>query len=241
VGQFQEGWLAGRAVIASTWFLQASDVNFFGAAPAITCALVPFAWGPAREGRAFLWCVTLVGTGLVLLTAPNDGGGQWAPRYLLFAYVPLAVLVADAVDTKHTRRRVAVALVVAVFAVGLWTQRTSYRRLQGAKSTYGRLVDAVAATAGPDGYVVTDVWWLDQVAAAAKGSPRFLYAADDESGIKAMRRLSAAAVTAATVIRSRSESPRLNAWIEGACFVEEGRQDLDVRSLVAIRLRRSCP
>jgi hypothetical protein len=33
----------------------------------------------------------------------------------------------------------------------------------------------------------------------------------------------------------------LNAWIEGACFVEDGREELDVRNLVAIRVRRSCP
>jgi hypothetical protein len=240
-GLLQGEWLAGRALIASTWFVQAGDVNFWRVAPAIVCALVPFAGRPDREGRAFLWCVTLVNIALVVLTAPNDGGGQWGPRYLLFAYVPLAVLVADALDARPPRRLVAVALAAVVFAAGLWTQRTSYRRLQGAKSTYGRLVDFIATTAGPNGYVVTDLWWLDQVAAAAKGSPRFLYAANEETGSTAMHGLGEAAVPTATVIRSRSESPDLNAWIEGACFVEDGREELDVRNLVAIRVRRSCP
>ena len=39
-----------------------------------------------------LWLVAGLTVLLVVLTAPNEGGGQWGPRYLLFAYVPLALL-----------------------------------------------------------------------------------------------------------------------------------------------------
>ena len=114
---------------------------------------------------------------LVVLTAPNDGGGQWAPRYLLFAYVPLVVLAADAVETLPRRSATVAALSVLLLAC-LWIQRSAYRDLRGTKSTYGRVVDFVSTQIESNGHVVTDLWWLDQVAASATSDRRLVYVPD---------------------------------------------------------------
>ena len=64
-------------------------------APAVVLTLIiPHDTG--WRGRRFLGTVTLVYVALVVLTAPNDGGGQWGPRYLLLMFVPLTVLIVDA-------------------------------------------------------------------------------------------------------------------------------------------------
>ena len=142
----------------------------------------------------------------MLLTAPNDGGSQWGPRYLLFAYVPLSILAADVVQAlvapaaavrarqrpgfasaRTTRLAVAVLLLLAA----VWAQRAAYRQLRGTKLTYGRLVDFVAASTFPDGPVVTDVWWLDQLGAAALGGRNVLFAGDSAVGKGIVQRLHA--------------------------------------------------
>ena len=83
----------------------------------------------------------------MLLTAPNDGGAQWGPRYLLFAYVPLAILASDAAPfarrdswTKVGRsraKRIAAAGIVSILVMaGAWSQRAAYRTLRGTKAKY---------------------------------------------------------------------------------------------------------
>jgi len=47
--------------------------------------------------------------------------------------------------------------------------RAAYRQLRGTKLGYGRIVDLIATTTAPGEFVVTDLWWLDQVAAATAG------------------------------------------------------------------------
>ncbi|MQA28801.1 MAG: hypothetical protein GEU82_03035 [Luteitalea sp.] len=231
----QDGWLAGRMPIVAAWFLHYSDVNFWRVAPAIVLAAVPLLWGPRRGGTWFLATISVMSAALAVLTAPNDGGGQWGPRYLLFAYVPLAVLVADATEIVRFPRAVAIGLVLFIFTAGVWTQRSAYRRLQGAKQTYGHIVDLIDTTTVPGEYIVTDLWWLDQVAAASRNAPRFLYAASEERATAAMRQLSLAGAGPVTVIRSRETDSR--GWIAGTCFAEERRQALDVTEVVAIRFR----
>ena len=176
---------------------------------------------------------------LVVLTAPNDGGGQWGPRYLLFVYVPLVLLAADAVP--RFRRRVASAVLIVVLLVScVWVQRAAYRQLRGAKATYGRVVDFVARTTQPADHVVTDVWWLDQIASSAVDRSTFLFAGEAKTGHDIVRRLSDARVADVTVFRSRETSTDLDGWTAASCYVEQAREDLDVRELVAIRLRWQC-
>jgi hypothetical protein len=246
-GLLQTSWVAERAHLLSTWLLPsgwtrsgpAHPETFWIAAPLVLLACVPARPDAARNGRRFLWIVTALVLAMVVVTAPNDGGGQWAPRYLLFVYVPLVVLAADAVEGLPRRTTTVTALTILLLAC-LWIQRSAYRDLRGTKSTYGRVVDFVATQVEPNGYVVTDLWWLDQVAASATSDRRLMYVPDDASGHAVMQRLSRAVVPIVIVIRSESESPDVSAWREDTCYVEIKRETLDVRRLVAVTLHHRC-
>jgi len=246
-GLLQAGWVAERIHLLSTWLLPSGwtrsgpvhPETFWIAAPLILLACVPARPDVVRSGRRFLWIITALVIALVVLTAPNDGGGQWAPRYLLFAYVPLVVLAADAVETLPRRTATVAALSVLLLAC-LWIQRSAYRDLRSTKSTYGRVVDFVGTQVEPNGYVVTDLWWLDQVAASATSDRRLVYVPDTASGHAVMQRLSRAVVPIVIVIRSESESPDVSPWREDTCYVEIKRENLDVRRLVAITLHHRC-
>src|SRR5262249_4006021 len=156
-------------------------------------ACVPLAADTERNGRRFLAAAAIITAVLVWLVAPNDGGGEWGPRYLLFVYVPLVILAADVVDPLPRPGMVVAALALVVIA-SVMIQRAAYRQLRGAKSTYGRVVDFVNDSVAPGGYIVTDLWWIDQVAASATSERRVVYAGDTASGQAIMRRMSEAVV-----------------------------------------------
>jgi hypothetical protein len=240
-------WAAGRVELARSWLVPSlwdgsgplRPSSFWSVAPAAIVALLSAVSKPDREGRRFLWTVALATTALVLLTAPNGGGGQWGPRYLLAAYIPLVLLAGDVVQ-QVPRRAWRVITVAVLVAVCVWVQRAAYRQLRGTKAAYGRIVDLVADATPAGGYVVTDVWWLDQLAAAALGDRTLLFAGDAATGRDIVRRLSDARAPEVTVVRSRDESADVDAWSDGSCYVEAGREELPVRRLVAVRLQRRC-
>jgi hypothetical protein len=246
-GLIRLSWMAERLRIARSWLLPSGwtfsgpihPESFWTAAPLVLLASVPAQADGLRRGRLFLGAVAGLTIALVLLTAPNDGGGQWAPRYLLFAYVPLVILASDIVAALP-RRPATIAILAFLLIVCLWIQRTAYRDLRATKSTYGRVVDFVSNEAAPHGYVVTDVWWLDQVAAAATSERRLLYVPTSVDGRGVMQRLNRAVVPIVIVIRSESESPDVSAWREDTCYVEIKRETLNVRHLIAITLHHRC-
>jgi hypothetical protein len=247
-GLLQAGWVSQRLQLATEWLLPAAwsggptqTASFWNVAPATVLAVGSLAVHGKRSDVRFLWTAAGLTIALVLLTAPNDGGSQWGPRYLLLAYVPLTVLAGDAIDALPRRNIGAWAALALVLLGCLWIQRSAYRQLRGTKLTYGQVVDFVTTQVEPGGYVVTDLWWLDQVAAAATSERQLVYAPDATAGEGAMQRLSRAMVDTVTVIRSRSESPDTTAWISGSCFVETKRQTVSVRDLVAITVQHRCP
>ena len=240
-------WPGERLHLASDWLLPSGwntagplrMSSFWSVAPAAIFGVAAFAIRTERKERPFLASVAIVTTLLVVLTAPNDGGGQWGPRYLLFAYVPLVLSAADAV--QRFRRGIASAmLIVVLLAACVWVQRAAYRQLRGAKATYGRVVDFVARNTRPSGPVVTDVWWLDQIASSAVDRGTFLFAGEATTGHDIVRRLSDARVAEVTVFRSREVSADLDGWTPASCYEEQAREELDVRGLVAIRLGLHC-
>jgi hypothetical protein len=216
-----------RAALARMWFLSRADGSIWRATPAIAVALAAPLVDPGRRGSAFLWVVAAVDAALVLLTAPNDGGAQWAPRYLLFAYVPLAILAADAAlsarrahfTDRRTRyaaatRAVAAVVVTLVLVGGVWSQRAGYRALRGTKAEYGRLVDALSDAVPVGGTIVTDVWWLDQVAAGLSPRARFFYADNDREAVELTATLQAAFVSPVVRVTSHT-SPHVQTWGDG--------------------------
>jgi hypothetical protein len=202
--------------------------------------------GHFRKGQLFLIAVAMIDIALVVLTAPNDGGGQWGPRYLLLAYLPLAILASDAIAALATyggpgRRISAVALVAFVALGSAWIQRSAYKELRAAKMTYARLVDFVAREVPPGAYAVTDLWWLDQVAASLTDSRRMLYVADPNAAAGALTRLDRISETNVTLIRSRMESSgSADSTLAGTCYTAATSRDIPERTLTAMRLRRSC-
>jgi hypothetical protein len=244
---FSGGWVSMRTAVISSWFLSVGMTSFWRVAPAMLLAPVAMAISapaalPSRGtgNRLFLLSVALLDIALVVLTAPNDGGGQWGPRYLLLAYLPLAILAADTVSSRPST--ILAAMLVGLIALGsAWIQRSAYRQLRGTKSMYGRMADFVAREVPAGGYAVTDLWWLDQIAAAVTADRTILFVPGPDQTLDAIGRLDRARIGSVTIIRSRDESPEPGASNGSTCYQEEGRRDIPDRTLVAIHLRRRCP
>lgn len=237
-GAFEGGWIAGRLSLLETWLVAPSTSNFWRVAPIVLVA--PFAFVTSRGRDRQLLALTAAATiGLVVLIAPNDGGAQWGPRYLLVAYAPLAVLASDVLRAIARRGRLGVAIVAITLLAGAWIQRDGYRDLRVAKEIYGRVLAFVRDTTPPGGIVTTDLWWLDQVAAAA-ADRTFLYAADAGATARLVVTLQDAGVPGFTAILSRDEP---HSWLTAAplpCYAEASRATLPDRALVAIGFRATC-
>jgi CDP-diglyceride synthetase len=260
-------WFAMRRTVSTSWFISQGRSNFWRVAPAV---LLAFVWRPmsyfgaaARRGRRFLLVVAAAFALMVALTAPNDGGAQWGPRYLLLAYMPLAILATDTLAyvvrflgvPKRTSRgggkatasgaRWALALLpmaaVASLAIGsAWLQRAAYKELRGSKLTYARMVDFVEHETAPGRPVVTDLWWLDQAAASLADSRRFFVVDDPEEAAEVVHRLSEAGEPTVTLIRHPVDSPgHYSAWLARSCYAFEQERG-DGEGLIAIQVARGC-
>ena len=236
-------WAPGS--LALRWFIDVSPANIWRVAPALLLAFVPIPGAVRRHGRSFLLSAALLDVVLVTLTAPNDGGGQWGPRYLLFACLPLVVLASDALKAVARLKLAGAVAIALVLAGSAWIQRTAYRELRGAKLTYGRVLDLVRGEVPERGFAVTNLWWLDQVAAAATANRQILYAPDDQTAASAMKRLDDAGTTTVTAFLGIGDSggskpDSIDSWIEDTCYVEEGRREIFEPRLLAVRIRRTC-
>jgi hypothetical protein len=246
-GLIDGNWFDVRMTLVRSWLLPSrwtldgpvASASFWSAAPTTVVALASIFSRPERRERTAMWLLAALTLVLVIATAPNGGGSQWGPRYLLFAYVPLAILAADGLQALPHRTS-AFALVAILLIAGIWVQRAAYRDLRGTKALYGRIIDFVDRTAAPGVPVVSDLWWLDQLAAASLDDRTFLYADRPQTGADIVRRLSDHTVPTTTIFRSRDESQDTSSWSGDSCYFEEARDDVDVRGLVAIRLRHRC-
>ena len=213
--------LAGCAVIAvaATQGAFPRD-SLWTAWPAGSLALVPFT---TTDRTRRLWFLALWPLALVWLTSTHDGGAQWGPRFLLIASPALIVLAtcaaADAIGPGY-RRPLRQGLVVIILVAGVWTTRAAYRELRGTKRYYARIVSATQSLTAPRGYVVSDVWWFDQVVAALYQSRTFLYAPDAGSVRRVLQQLAVANVSDATLVWTRegAESAPLKDAVSGTCY-----------------------
>lgn len=234
------GWLNTRAGIITAWFApdRLRGTAFWGVA-LVLAALSGFVTaGHRATGRKFLAGVVVVDLALVVMTAPNDGGGQWGPRYLLFAFVPASVLVADDLSMIDRRTTAGIAAMVLLLAAGVWIQRSGYRELRGTKILYGQVLDLVRQQVPAGGYAVTDLWWLDQVAASATTDRTILFTAGEENRRDAFRRLYGAGVETVTALMSREQPASSGAWSGNPCYEPSGQTDIETRKLVAITFKR---
>ena len=110
--------------------------------------------------------------------------------------------------------------VAIILIAGIWTTRAAYRELRGTKRYYARVVNATQSVTELRGYVVSDVWWFDQVVAALHQSRTFLYAPDAGSVRQVLQQLAVANVSDATLVWTREgpESAPLNDAASGTCY-----------------------
>ena len=236
-------WLATRVAIAQQWFVPRAlrPDQFWGLGLVVLMMSAAWRTQSRRDPRFFLAMAGVIDIVLVVLTAPNDGGGQWGPRYLLFAFIPASVLTADLMVSLARKHGAGAALVTAAVVVGILVQREGYQDLRGAKRTYGRVLDFVRSAVPESSFALTDVWWLDQVAAAAATRRQFLYASSPDVGREIIERLASAGAPYVTVIGSEETGPAPLDWLQPTCYRQEGRREIPDRRLVAVRLRRECP
>jgi hypothetical protein len=180
--------------------------------------LVP---GVDRAGRGRLAWLALWSTAGIWLSSTHDGGAQWGPRFLLIAAPAFIVLAAAALQDAVSPgdwRRVRIALVAVIVLAGVWTSRRVHLELRGVKRYHARLVAALDRHTTPGGYVVTNVPWLDQLAAPLHGTRTWLVAAPPADPAEVLRQLERSGV--GTIDVAWSADPREPGPIplDGSCF-----------------------
>jgi hypothetical protein len=194
--------------------------SLWNAWPAASLLLLPFAGTSDTRKLSFL---ALLSIGGIALTATHDGGAQWGPRFVVIASPALILLaaVAAADATKAgSLRSLRFALVALILLTGLWTTRAAYRELRGTKQYYARLVSATESLTDTGSYVLSNVWWFDQVVASLYNSRTFLYAGDASESRVVLRQLAAANVSNVTLVwtRNATEGAPLDGVVSGTCY-----------------------
>ena len=112
-----------------------------------------------------------------------------------------------------------------------WGWDAYYKELQSAKRTYERIVQFVERETTADSYIVTDLWWFDQVTAALYPTRVVLFVDNPASAEGAFGLLATAPNI--FVVRSVIESPRdaLGGQREETTFVLKRRAGISDRSL----------
>jgi hypothetical protein len=203
--------------------------NLWRACPLALLALLPPGRGtwPRRD----LWLLILVPLAGGLLTAPNDGGGQWGPRYLLAIVPPLMLLVFDTTTTMASAvgRRAAWFFVAAVFVASAAVTHSGYLELSQAKSFYAAMADETAREARGRP-VLTDVWWVPQVNAAVLDHGRVLWVDTPEKGARWLGTRPAPDVLLVLNPGGPAGSVPLDVWTRGTCYrpVSERRSEQEL-------------
>lgn len=180
----------------------------------------PVSGSPFRRHLELTAIVTSV---LVWAGSTHDGGAQWGPRFLLISTPALVALTALALAdlTGPGRWRTArSALAWLLVLASAWNTRAAYLDLRGTKEVYATLVQQVRDHVPEGAIVITDAWWLNQVAASLDGTRTFL---TTESGAEAPAILAAleqAGIRDATLIWSddTGEPGTLAPVLSGSCW-----------------------
>lgn len=168
-----------------------------------------------------LWMLSLATSLGVWLTSTHDGGTQWGPRILMVSAPALIVLAARALDDVTARGRLwmlRAGLAVALVASGAWMSRAAYVDLRGWKRYYGTLVTSLGRETAPGGYIVTNAWWLDQIAAPLTPTRTFLVADGAARSTAALLTLQRAGVPSISLAWSEEPGEAGPISTEGTCY-----------------------
>jgi hypothetical protein len=130
---------------------------------------------------------------------------------------------------------------VVICLAGAMTSRAAYLELRGTKRNYDGLVSATASFVPPGDIILTNVWWLDQVAAALHGTRTFLFVPDAASASGALAALRGERIDRVTLAWGVDSLPfSLERTLDGVCFRLTAIRDVPVRGL-RLALARCAP
>ncbi len=156
----------GSCLPASGHFLK---TGLLASCPLLLLALAPpGAPSPGKEARSLLLWFCAIYFLAVAATAPNDGGAQWGPRYLLPLIPPAAALAWVQAERllglpRRLERAAAVLLVAVLVMLSAALQLHSLTVLEHSLSRSRNLQEATASVGHQ--VVLTDVWWAPQILA----------------------------------------------------------------------------
>ncbi len=144
----------------------------------------------------------------VAATAPNDGGAQWGPRYLL-PLIPAAAALAwyraeQLLRALRRPERAAAAILAAVLlALSVGLQLHSLSVLEHSLARSKRLQEATAAAG--HAVILTDVWWTPQILARLYFERRVFLLHPPHELDAFLARLAAKGVSSFTFVATRDE------------------------------------
>ncbi|MEI8307464.1 MAG: hypothetical protein WCF99_10410 [Chloroflexales bacterium] len=163
-------WLLAGAALLSSVYLLGPGVEKLHTGLVTACPLALLALATCRrESLARPRIRLLLGAAAVfiigvLLTAPNDGGSQWGPRYLLPVLPALVIAgLATIGDGERHPRMAQGAVITLLFGAGLIAQAQGVGILRDSTTTSLRLVQVVNAQ--PAQPILTDIWYAPQLLA----------------------------------------------------------------------------
>jgi hypothetical protein len=227
----RHGWLATRLEIVRAWLFtwQGRDSLWV----AFPVALLALAAPPRASLTRSLWLLVAVPLVAAILTAPTVGGAQWGPRYVLLTVPPLLLLAQHAsvrlLQRRGATRQVAAAAIALLVITGLATTRLAYRTMRGSKRLHAVIARGVAAPFEP--YVVTDLFWLDQLGATSSPRPTFLYVRDRAALDRLMAIFAARGVRRFVAVRGSESSADVWAGGWSGGYVAGGERAIAVRDL----------
>jgi hypothetical protein len=237
---------AGVAALAAAWALQLTGANrdraqvagliaacavaipaalgmfavqaLWSAWPIGVLLLVPTAWDPRLRRLRWLAAASTAG---IWLTSTHDGGAQWGPRFLLVATPAFLVLAAAALHETTAAGRLRwlrVSLVAMIVAGGIWTSRRVYLDLRSVKRFHARLVAAIDRQVPFGAYAVSNIAWIDQLAASSSGMRTWLVAAPPEQPRAILERLEQSGIREIRVVWSTDPVEPGPLSLEGSCY-----------------------
>ena len=191
--------------------------------------LTPSAYVDRRELMLVWGTVTAI-----LLTSTHDGGAQWGPRILLIATPALLLCAASALadaTVPGRARTLRIVLVVLLVCCGAWTSRHAYLDLRGWKRYYATLAQSLERESTEGDYIVTNAWWLDQIAATLYPSRTFLVASTPAEMTDILHRLHEAGVERIRVAWSDEPNEAGAPHVDESCYHIESHRRLAERQV----------
>jgi hypothetical protein len=182
------------------------------------------AWRRGRAGQLMAWC------GLVILLSVavgrQNGGLQWGPRYLMPILGPLVLLSIAKWDWLDRdagpglgRWGLRVSFAGLVLA-GVVTQAAGVVRLSETRAANGALTRALLAE--PSAVVVTDMWFVAQIAPSVYGRVPLLLVRTAEEWEELDRRLEAQGVERVRLVRLPGRETALSSGVAASWCAVEG-------------------